>query len=139
MPGAAPLVDLEWWRDANGYALLDPMPPSPEPPAMFTGLSPSVGRPARIVRKGGELELYRPLLLYGGIPLLKNFTREISPQGMLEFVEKFGPLTRSGLDPDSGDGIPMLLKSAENMRGLLHAVSRYGADRVQHLFTEELT
>ena len=52
-------------------------------------------QPARVVGKGGPLRPYRPLDKFPD--LFKIFVKiPRTPEGVLEFISKFGPLTLSG-------------------------------------------
>ena len=70
-------------------------------------------QPARIVRNGGSLQSYRPLDKF---PNLFRYFISIpkSESGVLEFVERFGPLTYDGLKRD-GDVVPEVIDWAEEM------------------------
>jgi hypothetical protein len=61
---------------------------------------------------------YRPLAEYHELfPVFISDAR--SAEGLIRFVEKFGPLTNAGLDPGVGEEVPALLREAQLMRGLL--------------------
>ena len=91
--------DFVWYRDVKGYQLIPGKEPirrrgqSVEEWLLNARLDDI--QPPRIVRKGGKLQRYRPL----EIPdLFKRFiTMARSPEGVSEFVETHGPLTRQGL------------------------------------------
>ncbi len=68
--------------------------------------------PARIVRNGGALQSYEPFKIPN---LLKRFIDAAgSEEGLLTFVEKFGPLTHEGLR-GKGDVVPAMIEHAEMM------------------------
>lgn len=82
-----------------------------------------LGEPARIVRKGGTLQAYRPLDLYPG--LASAFvTLTKTPAGLLDFIQKFGPLTHFGLDPKEGELVGELLDQRRQMADLLEMLAR---------------
>jgi hypothetical protein len=76
----------------------------------------SIDQP-RIKPRGGTMEVYRPLETFP--KLYVQFAKIETPEELLEFVEKFGPLTREGLHPQKGDRIAPLLAHSEAMREML--------------------
>lgn len=79
-----------------------------------------IGRPgtARIERRGGKLEAYRPLERSGNaLPVL--FSRLKTDDDVLSFVEKHGPLTREGLQMRQGEYVTSILQSAALMRTVM--------------------
>jgi hypothetical protein len=89
-------VDFKWYRDPKGYRLVAAkVPRRGQSWREILDTPASEIAPARIVRNGGALQSYRPL----EIPdLFDRFIRMArSENGVLEFVEKFGPLTVNGL------------------------------------------
>jgi hypothetical protein len=108
------LIDFEWRRDTKGYRLVSGKVPRPGK----TVLTGDPGRPQTIVRSGGKLETYRPLDQFQN--LYAVFAEHAqNAEGVLRFVENFGPLTRSGFDPAAGDEVPNLLREAKAMRMIL--------------------
>jgi hypothetical protein len=113
-------IDFEWWRDAKGYCLVDAMPPKePRPEGLIlVGYS---GEPQRVVRLGGALLPYRPLAEFGDV-LFVEFARSAhDPHGVLDFIERFGPLTEAGLDAGQGEDVSRLIEHAEAMHSWLDA------------------
>jgi hypothetical protein len=104
--------DFTWYKDAKGYRLIPPKSWKRRPGQSILDARMSDIQPARIVRNGGALQSYRPL----EVPRL--FSRFInkakSENGVLEFVERFGPLTHDGLHRN-GDVVPAVIEQAENM------------------------
>ncbi len=138
-------ISFEWQRDPQGYRLVGADAMS------FTRSAPSstfrlpfgeapLGRDAgprqRIVRRGGQLVPYRPVDEFGF--LFKHFVNAAGDaQGLLGFVEKFGPLTPAGLKTEQGDPVAPILEHAAAMReylGHYHADGRELIERiaVQH-------
>ncbi len=121
------LIDFEWQRDKKGYRLLDPeRPAAPKKdihpifrfPMEETILSAHWGKARRIVRCGGQLESYRPLEQFDS--LFKLFANAAAdPPGLLEFVQKFGPLTTAGLDKERSEPVDLVLEHAAAMRTFL--------------------
>jgi hypothetical protein len=117
-------IDFEWRRDPKGYRLLDAETPrsrvdNPDL-IMFPEslLSLAVASQQRVVRRGGALEFYRPLDDFES--LYKTFAKTAkSPEGVLEFIEKFGPLTERGLEPTQGDDVSYVIEHANSMHALL--------------------
>ena len=115
------LVDFEfqWWRDAKGYELVDT--PAPEDtagaliemwpshadvlfplgfPALRGWTDPQPLRPLlpyRIIRLGGDLVPYRPLDIIDDI-FRAYINLILEPEAILDFVDRYGPLTRGGLN-----------------------------------------
>jgi hypothetical protein len=102
-----PVIDLDWWKDPKGYRLAE------------------TGRPRllRVVRNGGPrdtLALSRPLdtsdTLFG--IFAKTAT---TPEGVLKFVQSFGPLTVFG--NDQGDLVNDIINRAHFMQSTLKWMS----------------
>jgi hypothetical protein len=83
-----------------------------------TPISRSWMRSPVIKREGGRLAEYEPLDKF---PLL--FTQFASipknAEGVLEFTQKFGPLTKDGLDPLIGENVEYLLDAARAMEMII--------------------
>lgn len=94
-----PIIDFAWTRDPKGYRL--------------------VWTPQRaIVRNGPNRSevLCRPLT---GDEYRIFVHIAHSPDGALEFVERFGPLTWGGWDSRHGDSLDIVMMNARTMRELL--------------------
>ena len=151
---ARPYFDFEWQRDdrdSAGYRLTPPVPerkPAIREPMMhplwgfpvsatLVQMAPSPEQPARIFHRGGNLKPYRPLRWFP--KLHKEFAEKVqSDQSLLAFIGKFGPLTLGGLDPGTGENVPLLLEHASSMRGFLalsteELVEQIGRDRLKLL------
>ena len=75
-------------------------------------------QPARVVGKGGPRMPYRPLDEFPG--LFKIFVKiPRTPEGVLGFIRKFGPLAPSV----EGDSVPVVLDVANEMQKRLHGLS----------------
>jgi hypothetical protein len=114
-------IDFEWWRDDRGYDYVPAASGTPAPSEMsplygaISGLMS--GRPARIVRRGGNLVPSRPF--DQDIRLYRVFASlGITDEGLLGFVNRFGPLTEFGND-DTGEEVLFGRGHAESMRDLL--------------------
>jgi hypothetical protein len=110
-----PQIDFTWHRDANGYRLIPEKPlPAPRPgqSRMDQILAMKANDiSARVVAKGGPLKSYRPLDKFP--ELFKMFVKiPRTPEGVLEFINKFGPLTLSV----HGDSVPAVLDVADRMQ-----------------------
>jgi hypothetical protein len=79
-------------------------------------------QPERIIGKGGKLENGKPLKNFPG--LYRDFAKVISAEDLLSFVEKFGPLTYTGVHDGKGDIVEDLLKAAREMAAQLHKFGR---------------
>src|SRR5262245_64655447 len=96
------LIDLEWFVDTKGYRL----------------------ERGRIIGNGGQRRRYR---LSEYPPLYAIFAKtQQTPEGLLEFVNKFGRLTLDSLpegDPIIGDDVRKVLPNIgmiSNAMGILH-------------------
>lgn len=140
-----PIVSLEWQHDPLGYRLIDAVSPAPPPqpvhpvfPPDFaeTRLRPDYSRPQRIVRRGGQLVPHRPLSQFGS--LFKIFANTaVDAQSLLDFVEKFGPLTSAGFKTNAGDPVPQILEHASAMREFLANSSGDRIRRVERIAIQQ--
>jgi hypothetical protein len=73
----------------------------------------------RVARSGGAAETYKPL--EGHENPLGQFTSIESPQEVLEFVRKFGPVTDEGMDTSKGENVQNALQQARLMGKVLRA------------------
>lgn len=151
-----PHIDLEWQRDAKGYDLLPAEAPAARtgphtknalaellagavpvsalawPPWLMP--NPAPPKPERIVRRGGLLAPYRPLLEFDG--LFKVFANKATTaDGLLDFVEKFGPLTRAGLEVGQGEDVSAIIVQAQAMAGYLEGHAVLGRRGLARLFS----
>lgn len=116
-------TDFEWYRDPDGYQIV--MSGEPDCPngllrhPMGIRVMPSNLReqPLRIVRHGDRTDRYRPLDQFDA--LYKVFVAVRTPTQLLDFVEKFGPITEGGLDPEIGDPVDFALVHVEAMQEFL--------------------
>jgi hypothetical protein len=72
--------------------------------------------PLHVRRRGSELEPYRPLEAFDS--LFEIFARIRTEGDVLHFVERYGPLTKDGLDADKGELVEGVLAHADTMRDL---------------------
>jgi len=105
-------LEFKWYRDSKGYRLIPAKPIRVRPGQSLLDVPVADIQPARIVLKGGALQPYRPL------EIERLFERFIdmcdSDEGVLKFVEKYGPLTHQGLR-EGGDIVPEMTWQAEEM------------------------
>lgn len=85
-----------------------------------------------IVRNGGKLKPYRPLDRFGNL-LCREFARVDSGPALVDFVDRFGPLTKKGFE-EGGEPVDILLKSAEEMRVLEAIVTGGGYSQLARAF-----
>jgi hypothetical protein len=116
------LLNFEWQRDTAGYRLVpDEKPSQPEDTLVFHPLGIRVvseKKPQRLMRLGGRLRSYRPLDQFE--TLFRMFANNVRTQeDVLEFAEKFGPLTVDGLDEEVGERAYDTVAHAEAMREFL--------------------
>jgi hypothetical protein len=110
MPNA-PIVFLEWRYDAAGYDLLPAVPRDPDGPLLSAGWAHTT----RVVARGGQAIRYRPLEKE---PVMQ-FAGLHSPEDVLGFIRKWGPLTEAGHDPARGEDVPQVLEHAAAFRSFL--------------------
>jgi hypothetical protein len=77
----------------------------------------------KLVRSGQELERYKPLEAYENVFGEFASIRQ-SADGVLNFVEKFGPLTRNVPDGAEGEDVAAVIEAAQTINGLLLANER---------------
>jgi hypothetical protein len=118
------LRDFEWRRDSKGYRLETKDDWAPFHWKAFGG---GVSRPVRgetdlaVRRKGGQLRPYRPLAEVDTLYLI--FATLRNSEDVLNFVERFGSLTRYGETPRGADIVRVVLAHAALFRDWLGAVS----------------
>src|SRR5215472_885580 len=106
------LDDFTWHRDPKGYRLVRSKA-KPGPGQSVLERPSSAIQPARIVRNGGELRPYRPLR--SPDLFCRFYSMATSEEGLMEFVEQFGPLTNEGLR-GKGEHVPRIIDAAQSMR-----------------------
>jgi hypothetical protein len=133
-------IDFEWWRDPAGYQTAPvamethaayqapkhrPLPDLLVLPGQwglaYTPLGIRVlhggsANPLHVRRRGDVLAPYRPLDVFGS--LFEIFAKVRTEDDVLHFVERFGPLTRDGLDAQKGELVDGVLAHADTMRDL---------------------
>jgi hypothetical protein len=153
-------IEFEWWRDAKGYRLVSlwssttaiqtsspsgvilsatgEILPGTNVVLPATLLSGDLSKPQRIVRCGGSLISYRPLITFDG--LFRQFANAPpAPEGILDFIDRFGPLTRDGLDEKQGEDVSRLIEHTAAMSRILNEYSRgHKAGLAQVLDTDEI-
>jgi hypothetical protein len=108
------VIEFDWMRDPKGYRLV---------------------KATRVVRNGKGrpskgLEFCKPLSATDS--LFRVFVHlATTPDGVLEFVQRYGPLTWDGWDENNGDDVRLVISNAEHMRQLLLYFS--GNEKRPHL------
>jgi hypothetical protein len=147
-------IDFEWWRDPAGYRMAEketgpnvvyhapqnrPLRDLPALPGQWglayhpfgirvlRGLNQP--NPLHVYREGGTLSLYRPLDLLSSI--YAEFSKVRSADDVLYFIERFGPLTRDGLDISKGELVDGVLAHSDAMRDLFIVLSGDRARRAK--------
>jgi hypothetical protein len=98
------VIEFDWVRDPKGYHLVDKM---------------------RVVRNGKghspeDQESIQPLSSTD--TLFRIFARmATTPEGVLEFVERYGPLTWDGWDATKGDLVAIVTQHARHMSQILES------------------
>jgi len=105
-------LDFKWYRDPKGHRLIPARFPKLRKGQSIMDAPMADIEPSRIVRNGGELQSYRPLEIHNLAGLFIKMAR--SETGVLEFVEKFGPLTSDGLR-GKGEIVFEIIDQAEAM------------------------
>jgi hypothetical protein len=140
-------ISLEWARDALGYRIVEAEPPAP-PPKMPTNMLLPVleamsrgsvvpdlilpegwrarradpGKPQRIVRLGGGLVPYRPTETLDLI-FREFLDSDPTDNGVLDFVNRFGPLTRDG-NEEGGEPVQPAIDLLEFMTEIIDLGAR---------------
>jgi hypothetical protein len=117
--------DFEWRRDGKGYRLEELSRPWKDLPlgvlqAIDYKGDPSA-KPIVVRRKGGQLRVYRPLAEVDTLYLI--FAALRTSEDVLNFVERFGSLTRFGEILHRGDFVPLVLDQAAIFRNWIGARS----------------
>jgi hypothetical protein len=128
------LIELEWFRDTAGYKLapeprrtVEDNPPKPD--AVGEGRARIEEKPMRVLRLGGTLHPYQPLQQ----TLFTIFASDVKEANdVLGFIERFGPLTRDGVNLEIGDSVSNVLIHAKTMRIRLASMA-WGKDRSRRL------
>jgi hypothetical protein len=116
-------IDFEWSVDQAGYDWVPGGPAEPGDEESLIGVAfPTRDgrsiRPDRIVRRGGNLKTYQPFEQVPG--LFRVFANlAITPEGLLEFVSRYGPMLPNGNWQGGEDAINGLA-AAEAMSKLLN-------------------
>jgi hypothetical protein len=149
-------ISLEWWRDARGYRLEEEQgtrfrDPTREPP--LGGVNPPYDAasafnfpegwwaaqpkiPGRIVRAGGRQISYRPIEMLDQI-FNAYINTEPTPQGLLGFINRFGPFTRFGLDENFGESVEFAINNLNYTTDLIEAFGKTDkADQRRALATQ---
>lgn len=125
-------IDFEWSCDTAGYELLPPSEESTAEPLPIGIVIPGAAgetvetegtvwgsfssKPLRVVPCGGRQKRYRPL---ENDRLYAVFANVHGPEDVLDFINKFGPLSAAGSDPKWGEPVAKVLEEAENFRAYL--------------------
>jgi hypothetical protein len=115
-------IDFEWAFDEAGYDWVAGGPAGPDDEKSLLGDVYSIihHRPIRldrIVPRGGNLKTYRPFEQVPG--LFRLFSKlATTPEGLLEFVTRFGPMIPDG-NRKSGEDALIGLTAAQGMSKLL--------------------
>jgi hypothetical protein len=120
-------IDFEWAVDEAGYDWVagGPTEPTDEKSLIGEVISTLQGkpiRPDRIVRRGGNLKVDRPFERVPG--LFRLFSKiATTPEGLLDFVTRFGPMTPEG-NREGGEDALIGLSAAQGMSELLDSYSQ---------------
>ncbi|MFZ0423447.1 MAG: hypothetical protein WAL80_11270 [Xanthobacteraceae bacterium] len=121
------LIDFEWWKDANGYRLVEAEAAKPiilraDGIEVTPTLMERIGKPQRVVPNSGNRLSCRPLNKFA--ELYKAFASIETAESVLWFIKSYGPLTEAGLEPSRGEDVSYVLEHAESFRGWLDANHR---------------
>ena len=108
-------IGFEWYRDRKGYDL------RPHEVGKKTGgtVLGDGSLPERVARRGGKLAPYQPLRKGAFEDLYLHFMRLTNGKAVLDFVERFGPLTDGGLKAGGYDDVDLILQHADAMDAFL--------------------
>jgi hypothetical protein len=126
-------LEFVWWKDSGGFQIAPAEAPvRPDTVSLLAG----AGRAERLVRVGGDLVAYRPLFRFDTV--FKQFAKVRDSAMLLDFANKFGPLTRDGLDNGFGEDVAPLLVAADTMRLVVEAHGRRDGPELRRLLTPGL-
>src|SRR5215468_9229239 len=95
-----PIIDFTWARDPKGYRLSDP------------------GPLRRLIRNGpNRTDMQCPVLSGEEFRIFASIAT--TDAGLLEFANRYGPLTWSGFDAEQGDLVHLVIMNARTMKELL--------------------
>src|SRR5215470_3677758 len=100
--------DFTWYRDSKGYRFVPAKYGDRRVPILDMRMDDI--QPARVVRLGGALRSYRPQA-----DLFQSFKTIQTEDAVVEFIEKWGPLTHEGLR-GKGEIVPWVLDQACEMK-----------------------
>lgn len=93
------IIDFRWYKDPKGYRLIKGKNPRPRKGQSIDDFLSNVrlgdAQPARVVRNGGKLQPYNPLRIPNLFERFINAAK--SPEDVLDFIKRYGPLTPQGL------------------------------------------
>jgi hypothetical protein len=92
--------------------------------------------PYRIVRLGGDLVPYRPLDILDDI-FRAYVNLDPAPKAILDFVDRYGPLTRGGLNENRGDSLAETFAGAQHMKAYIKAQVSDDRTATRRLLAEE--
>ena len=131
------LIDFAWQRNPRGYRLVDAEPERPGEPFIHPlhpewGLQPPTllcgtpAKPQRVVGLSGRCRIIRPLEGLGGDSLFATFANTaISPNGVLNFINRYGPLTTMALEAGH-EPVPGVIQRAKAMRDFIELAGGKG-------------
>jgi hypothetical protein len=119
------MIHLDWERDAAGYELLPEEARSPVHGITESLLGAASALPMRVVPRGGKLVAYRPLDLD---ELYARFAAVYSPEDVVDFINKYGLLTKLSSSPGIGDIVPEVLDHAAAFRSFLSYDGEQGTE-----------
>lgn len=131
----ADFFDFEWLRDSKGYSLESAIKPSTRKPKSTSDLllsSDFTSRPAKIIRRGGELKSYHPRLVE---KLHREFMNmNPSERGVSEFINSFGflGLTTEGARAQS-ESVDTILEAQSNLRDAMEVFESINKLEKRHL------
>jgi hypothetical protein len=94
----------------------------------------------RIVPISGKEVPLRPLETRGVDILARVFAnRATTPEGALDFIKRFGPLTRLGRDKDLGEPVSAVIQQAKAMKEMLSYPEPWKREAVTHIRPQQVT
>src|SRR5438874_7946740 len=102
-------IDFEWAIDEAGYDWVtggqaEPGDEESVISVLFSSFQPAPIRPDRVVPRGGNLKRDRPFERVPGLFRLFSKTAT-NPEGLLDFVTRFGPMIPEGNRPAGEDAV----------------------------------
>lgn len=120
------VIDFTWYIDSKGYKFLPEKQSSSGQKQIkaYSKHEKEITKTRWVIGKGGPNKEYRPLEKFP--TLFRIFARIGKSNDVLDFIEKFGPLTDAGEAGGTGEDVSMVIEWATEMESQLR---KFRSDR----------